>query len=113
MKDILDNAHCVRRTFAPNGQVTSVTDANGNVTTFTYDTAGRLSSVIDAKDNSVSFTYDANGNVLTQTSTNKSDLGNPDTYGKFLADLQMYAEKNGYAHRQLNLDISDGALRTG
>lgn len=30
-----------------------------------------------------------------------------------LADLQMYAEKHGYAHRQLNLDLSEGALRTG
>lgn len=63
-----------RFAYAPNGQLVSVTDPNGNLTTCAYDTVGRLASVTDAKTNVVSFAHDRSGNVVGVTQSERSDL---------------------------------------
>ncbi len=48
-------------------KLTSVTDANGNVTSYEYDLSGRLVKEIDPLGNITTFTYDAKGNLATKT----------------------------------------------
>jgi YD repeat-containing protein len=61
-------------TYAPNGQLLSITDDNHATEAYTYDRAGRLASVIDPKGNVTSYAYDACGNVLTVTQSDLSDV---------------------------------------
>jgi YD repeat-containing protein len=61
-------------TYAPNGQLISVTDDNGATSTYTYDRAGRLASVTDPRGNVSSYAYDPNGNVLVATQSDLSDV---------------------------------------
>jgi len=49
------------------GDLLSVTDHLGNVTTIAYDTLGRKTSIDDPDMGIWSYTYDGNGNLLTQT----------------------------------------------
>jgi RHS repeat-associated protein len=49
------------------GQVTSVTGADGSITQFFYDSRGRVIRQIDALGNESRYTYDAVGNQLTET----------------------------------------------
>ncbi len=62
-------------TYAPNGQCTSVTDANLHVSRALADPLGRTISVTDPKTNITTYTYDGCGNVLSVTQTDRSDLG--------------------------------------
>src|SRR5258707_12839510 len=66
-----------RTLYTPNSKVYCVIDALGNGRTNIYDPANRLSLATDAKGNTLTYAYDGNGNVVTLTSTEKSDLGNP------------------------------------
>ena len=61
-------------TYAPNGQLISITDGRGNTTACTYDTVGRLASVTDPKLSSVTFGYDTCDNVITVTENDRSDV---------------------------------------
>jgi RHS repeat-associated protein len=47
-------------------QLKTVTDALGNVTALTYDSAGRKTRTVDRDMGTWDYTYDANGNLLTQ-----------------------------------------------
>ena len=49
------------------GNLTSVTDANGNTTRYTYDDFGRVIKTTNALGNTSEVTYDESGNVLTST----------------------------------------------
>ncbi len=49
------------------GYPTSVTDAEGNSSSFGYDGAGNLVSITDARGGVQSFTYDGRGNQLTRS----------------------------------------------
>ncbi len=48
-------------------KLASVTDANGNVTSYEYDLSGRLVKEIDPLGNITTFTYDAKGNLAART----------------------------------------------
>lgn len=63
-----------RCSYAPNGQLISVTDPKLNTTLYAYDTVGRLASVTDSKTNVVAYGYDACGNVVSVTEMDRSDL---------------------------------------
>jgi RHS repeat-associated protein len=51
-------------------KLTSVTDANGNTTSYVYDSSGRKIKDIDALGNVTSYSYDANGNLVSKTDAN-------------------------------------------
>jgi len=59
-----------------NGNRTSVTDANGNATTFTYDALNHLTQVSDPLGQTTTYTYDAVGNKTSVTDAN----GNTTSY---------------------------------
>jgi RHS repeat-associated protein len=54
-------------TYDSAGNVQTSIDAEGRVTTFTYDAMNRLTSVVDPLGGTTSYTFDANGNLLTVT----------------------------------------------
>uniref|UniRef100_A0A831UGN7 RHS repeat protein n=1 Tax=Geobacter metallireducens TaxID=28232 RepID=A0A831UGN7_GEOME len=54
-----------KKKFSAAGKIISITDANGNSTTFAYDDAGNLASVTDAASRATTFAYDAGTNRLT------------------------------------------------
>jgi RHS repeat-associated protein len=58
-------------------KLTSLTDANGNATTYNYDNLGRLLNETDPIGNIASYSYDANGNLTAKTDAN----GNTIKYG--------------------------------
>jgi YD repeat-containing protein len=60
--------------YAPNGQLVSVTDPKLNTTLYAYDTVGRLSSITDPMTNVVAYGYDTCGNVISVTQTDRSDV---------------------------------------
>jgi len=60
----LQNTHY---TYNAAGNLLSVTDHYGNVTTMDYDTLGRKASMNDPDMGFWQYTYDANGNLMTQT----------------------------------------------
>jgi RHS repeat-associated protein len=49
------------------GNLTTVTDNNGNITTLDYDWLGRKTAMSDPDMGTWTYTYDNNGNLLTQT----------------------------------------------
>lgn len=60
-----------------NGEkLTTLTDANGNSTSYLYDQLGRLSKETDPKGNATSYAYDAKGNLIAKTDAN----GNTTSY---------------------------------
>ena len=44
-------------------RLTSVTDAEGNTTSYAYDANGRVATVTDAEGGKTTYSYDAKGNV--------------------------------------------------
>ena len=53
--------------YDPNGNLLSLTDSRGNVTSHTYDNMDRVSTRTDPLLHSESYQYDANGNVVQHT----------------------------------------------
>jgi RHS repeat-associated protein len=51
-------------------KLTALADANGNSTTFQYDTLGRMISETDTLGNISNYAYDANGNLTSKTDAN-------------------------------------------
>jgi RHS repeat-associated protein len=49
------------------GELTQVTDPNGNTTSIAYTPVGLVASITDAQGNTTAFTYDLRGNRLTST----------------------------------------------
>lgn len=63
------------------GDVTAITDPDGNTTHFTYDNAGDLESATDAAGDEAIYTYDERGNRLTQVSPRgNGEGGGPSEY---------------------------------
>ncbi|WP_326954014.1 LamG-like jellyroll fold domain-containing protein [Amycolatopsis sp. NBC_01286] len=61
-----DAARTSGSTYNDKDQVASSTDANGNVTTYTYDVYGNKKSETDANGTETDWTYDGEGRLLTQ-----------------------------------------------
>jgi RHS repeat-associated protein len=55
-------------------KLTSLTDANGNSTSYHYDTLGRLLSETDALGNTTSYAYDSKGNLSARTDANGATI---------------------------------------
>jgi RHS repeat-associated protein len=52
------------------GNLTGVTDPNGNITTYVYDDFGRMLSQTSPVTGTTSYTYDPSGNLITTTDAN-------------------------------------------
>jgi YD repeat-containing protein len=106
-------------TWAPNGQLLSETDDNGNTTAYAYDSAGRRARVTDAVGDQILYSYDANGNVTLVQQIDRSDLGGPeqvflrsfayDARDRCVADWDNVGNTNRYAYdsRDLRVRVTD------
>jgi len=88
--------------YAPNDECVSVTDSLGRTTSLGYDTACRLSSVTDARGNQVACVRDQAGNVISLTSTELPDSGNP----------QVFSTTYAYDHFNRCVSSSDNVANT-
>ena len=72
-----------------NGQIQTVTDAAGRVTTFAYDANGRCISMSTPNGKTASYAYDAKGNLVTSTDL----MGNVTNYAydadNYLVSMQL------------------------
>jgi YD repeat-containing protein len=73
------------------GQVTSLTDADGDVTGFTYDSSGNLTSLTDPDGNTTSWTYDPQGQMVQQTTSLGSSFYGYNSAGQ----LSRYTDADG------------------
>ncbi|MBQ4591147.1 MAG: hypothetical protein IJB20_03865, partial [Clostridia bacterium] len=94
-----DSKFLETRTYDAAGNLRTVTDALGAVTSYAYDTAGNLTTVTAADGTKTTYTYDKLGRVLTQTDV----LGGVtsytyDVYGNLLTttDALGRTTANGY-----------------
>ncbi|HKT00126.1 MAG TPA: LamG-like jellyroll fold domain-containing protein [Rugosimonospora sp.] len=72
-------------------QVGSVTDAVGNVTSYTYDGYGNKASETDPNHNVTSYTYDPDGHLLTQVLSNYTgDPVNPQPAAPLTEESRAY-----------------------
>ena len=81
--------YTVTKAYDLNGNLATVTDQLGHVTTYAYDNDDRLASVADAKNHATGYTYDAADRMLT---VKAPDTGTT-TYGYDVAD-QMTSVKS-------------------
>ena len=51
----------------PSGNITSITDANGNTTRFEYNAIGQLLRITDPLNNIKTYNYDMNRNLISIT----------------------------------------------
>ncbi|MEK7116183.1 MAG: hypothetical protein AAB879_02185, partial [Patescibacteria group bacterium] len=58
----------------PNGNITSITDANGNITRFEYNSIGQLTRIIDPINNTKTYGYDMNRNLISITDAKGSTI---------------------------------------
>ena len=72
MEEKVYTINCV---YDPIGQLLSVTDAGGNVTSYTYDMAGRKLSVEHPSAGLTTFAYDVAGNMVEKQTPNLAEEG--------------------------------------
>jgi YD repeat-containing protein len=89
--------------YAPNGQLVSCTDDNGQTATFVYDRVGQLARVTDPKGHATDYAYDPNGNVLSVTQTDRSDVS---------AGVQAFARTFAYDTLDRCTNAGDNAGNT-
>ena len=79
-------------TFDSAGRVTTVTSANGGVTSFTYDSSGNLTSLTDPDGNTTTWTYNDQDQLIQET----NPLGASAYYSYDSAgDLTQYTDYDG------------------
>ncbi len=99
----------VKFTYDQNGNMTSMTDENGIVTTYGYDKLNRLISVDIAGGSSYTYGYDVFGlrNSVTKDGVTTTYLNVPDGYGDAITsttngEKSIYLQGNGLEAVQMN-----------
>ena len=101
-----DDTKLVRYEYSADGKLTTKTDRNGNVTTYTYDIHGNLLIVSVANGESVqtiSYTYDRNGNVLAMTDATGTTTRTYDAFNRTTSKTVPEMGTSTYAY-----DITTG-----
>jgi RHS repeat-associated protein len=91
-------------------QTQTVTDRNGNPTTYVYDSDGNITQVTDALGNVTASTYDASDNKLTETNAlGKTSSYTYDGNGNRLTETDPLNHTTTYTYNALNkpLTITD------
>ncbi|MBI9051564.1 MAG: Ig-like domain-containing protein [Anaerolineaceae bacterium] len=88
-------------TYDANNNITAVTDAKGNESTYTYNGV-LLTSATDVEGNTTTFTYDADGNVETITDA-KGNITTYDynEYGQLISQTNDLGDSSGYVYDDL------------
>ncbi len=68
-----DESRAVNYAYDANGNILSITDADGHQTTYAYDEHDRLASVTDASGNTARFFYDARNNLIGIMDPNENE----------------------------------------
>lgn len=63
-------------TYDPAGNIRTIQDPNGSLTTITYDLRGKKTQVQTPNSGITKYTYDANGNLLSQKDANSNQIQN-------------------------------------
>ncbi len=93
------NVPLVSRTYDYMGNVTSSTDANGNVTAFTYDPISRLIVVKDAEGKTTSYSYNMTGDMIKLTyGDGKSLFKSYDEIGRLLKQTDPLGQTETYTY---------------
>ena len=91
-------------------QTQTITDRNGNPTTYAYDQDGNITQVTDALNNITTSTYDANDNKLSETNAlGKTTNYTYDTLGNRLTETDPLNHTTTYTYNALSkpLTITD------
>ena len=100
----------VRYTYDSMGRRTTVTDPNGNTTTFAYDENGRILSETGANNKTTEYTYDSAGRPLTIRESNGAVVGMTYTpTGRLLeeTDAMGAVTRYGYDEEDRLISIRD------
>jgi len=92
--------------YTPYGAIASITDPDGVITTFTYDTAHRLTDVTDAQGNDIHYTLDAAGNKTAEQTRTASGTVVRSLSRTYNALGQLTAIVDGLSHTVFNASAS-------
>ncbi|MBX7158274.1 MAG: hypothetical protein K1X66_07805 [Verrucomicrobiae bacterium] len=85
------------------GDLKTVTDALGNVTTYTHNAAGNILTQTDALNHTTSYAYNARGKLLTITYPDNSQyIKTYDTYGNLIQDENELGFATTYTYDEYN-----------
>ena len=88
-------------------QTQTITDRNGNPTTYLYDTDGNITQVTDALNNVTTSTYDANDNKLSETNAlGKTSNYTYDNNGNRLTETDPLHNTTTYTYNALNKPLT-------
>lgn len=96
----------IRFTYTPYGAVQTVTDPDGVITTYGYDTAHRLQKITDALGNYIQYTLDAAGNKTSEQIYDSSGLLHKQVTGTFNTLGQLTKVVDGLNHAVFNASAS-------
>ena len=94
-------------TYMPYGEVQTVTDPDGVVTTFGYDTAHRLTDITDAQGNDIHYTLDATGHKTAEQISTASGTVVHSLSRSYNALGQITAVIDGLSQTVFNAGYSD------
>lgn len=80
-------------TYDRHGNLATVTDPNGNVTTYAYDDLGQMRQQVSPVSGTTSYTYDVAGNLTSQTDANGATTAR--TYDLLGRPLQAISTRSG------------------
>ncbi|GIO86405.1 hypothetical protein J25TS5_33370 [Paenibacillus faecis] len=93
------NVTLANHTYDYMGNLTSTTDANGNVTTFTYDPVSQLIAVKDAEGKTTSYSYNMAGDMIKLTyADGKSVVKSYDEIGRLLKQTDPLGQIETFAY---------------
>ena len=88
--------------YTPTGAVASITDPEGNVTSYQYDYRGLQTSITDPLGNAVTTAYNANGQPVSQTDAlNNTTSYTYNSYGKVLTVTDAESNVTSYTYNLL------------